>query len=49
MEIPGWTGDGQNVVRDAAESVGQRGGARVEPVVVRLRECGEINSREIKR
>src|SRR6266851_6865313 len=41
MEIPGWTGDGQPVVRDAAESVGQRGGTRVEPVVVRLRPWGE--------
>jgi len=41
VEIPGWTRDGNLVVRDASESIGQSRGSRVEPVVVRLKACSE--------
>ena len=34
MEVPGRASDVNFVVREATESVGQRGGARVEPIVI---------------
>jgi hypothetical protein len=34
MEVPGRASDGNNVVAYATESVGQRRGARVEPIVI---------------